>query len=214
MQLISSAFPIGGFSYSRGLEWAIDVGWIRSIEAFSDWQKQWMLGPLLYLEWPMIQRFYYYIQKNDAVHFFKCSLQILSYRDTYEIRLEEQQRGKIITQLILEWYSPVNKYWLLGWENSGLAAMVWLGYMWGISIENLSLGYAYNMLESSVMTGLKLVPFGQKTAQNLLRYLTGFLIDVWNRNYVIRDCELGSSFPLQSIASSCHETQYSRLFRS
>lgn len=214
LQLMSPTLPIGGFSYSRGLEWAIESKQVYSVETFSNWQKQWILGQLLYLEWPMIRRFYYCIRMNNAMKFFQYALQILSYRDTYEIRLEEQQRGKSITQLILQWYAPIDEFWLLGLERSGLASIVWLGYMWEISLENLSLGYAYSMLESSVMAGLKLVPFGQKTAQKLLKYLIEFLIDIWNQGIVIKDHELGSTFPLQSIASSCHETQYSRLFRS
>lgn len=214
MQLISPAFPVGGFSYSRGLEWAVENGFVNSLKTFSDWQKQWINGQLLYLEWPMMRRLYHYIEINDAVQFFQCSLEIVSYRDTNEIRLEEQQRGKAITQLILQWYYPIDEYWLLGLKSSGLASMTWLGYMWKISLENLALGYAYSMLESSVMIGLKLVPFGQKAAQKLLRYLIEFLINTWNQVIFVKDNELGSSFPLQSIASSCHEIQYSRLFRS
>lgn len=214
MQLISPVFPIGGFSYSRGLEWAIERGWVDSLKTFVEWQKQWIYGQLLYLEWPMIQRCYYYSEINDAMQFFQCALKIVSYRDTYEIRLEEKQRGRAMTQLILQWYSPVDKYWLLGLECSGLASVAWLGYMWKIPVGSLALGYAYSILESSVMVGLKLVPFGQKTAQKLLRYLADFLVNAWDQTVFIKDNELGSSFPLQSIASSCHETQYSRLFRS
>lgn len=214
IQLISSAFPVGGFSYSRGLEWAIERGWINSVETFSDWQKQWIDSQLLYLEWPMMKRFYYYINVNDAVRFFQCASKVVSYRDTFEIRLEEQQRGKSITKLILQWYYPVDRYWLLGLEMSGLASISWLGYMWKIPMEDLALGYAYNILESSVIVGLKLVPFGQQTAQKLLRYFRDCLIHSWNQVDLVKDYELGNSFLLQSIASSCHETQYSRLFRS
>lgn len=214
MQLMSPNFPTGGFSYSRGLEWAVDCGWVNSKETFTEWQKQWINGQLLHLDWPMMRCCYNYTKMDDAVHFFRCASKILSYRDTYEIRLEERQRGQVMAQLILQWYSPVNEYWLLGVESSGLAAIAWLGCMWKIPLEMLSLGYAYNMLESSVITGLKLVLFGQSTAQKLLRYLTEFLIHAWNQVIFIKNNELGSSFPLQSIASACHEIQYSRLFRS
>lgn len=214
MQLISPNFPIGGFSYSRGLEWAVSFGWVNSTETFSEWQKQWINGQLLYLDWPMMKCCYDYTKMDDPVNFFQCALKILSYRDTYEIRLEEQQRGQMMTQLILQWYSSINKHWLLGLESSGLAAIAWLGCMWKIPLETLSLGYAYNMLESSVITGLKLVLFGQSTAQKLLKCLTEFLIHAWHQVASINNNALGSSFPLQSIASACHETQYSRLFRS
>lgn len=214
MQLISPNFPVGGFSYSKGLEWAVDRGWVHSVETFVEWQKQWINGQLLYVDWPMIKYCYHYTKINDALLFCRYASEILSYRDTYELRLEERQRGKAITQLILQWYFPINKYWLLGLESSGLAAMTWLGCMWNISLENLSLGYAYSILESSIMVGLKLIPFGQNTAQGLLRYLTEFLINAWYQVNIITSNELGSNFPLQAIASACHETQYSRLFRS
>lgn len=215
MQLVSSNFPLGGFSYSRGLEWAVECNWVNSVETFFDWQQQWVVGPLIYLDWPMLKRCYYYTQIKDGMSFFQCSLKILSFRDTHELRLEEQQRGKALSKLILQWYPLTDdKVWLSALEHSGLASIAWLGCTWGIPLENLALGYAYNILESSTMTGLKLVPFGQTTAQRLLRSLIERLPNAWKKANNIRDHELGDSFPLQSIASSCHETQYSRLFRS
>lgn len=214
MQLMSPNLPIGSFSYSRGLEFAIESGWINSIESLLNWQKQWIYGQLTFLEWPMLKRCYNYTKKNDAMRFKECALQIVSYRDTSELRKEEKQRGKALAKLIFQWYAPVDKNWVLAFENSGLAAVAWLGYNWNISIKNLAFGYAYNMLESSIIVGLKLIPFGQQTAQYLLKHLIEFLPDAWKKANTVKNDELGSNFLLQSIASSCHETQYSRLFRS
>lgn len=214
MQIISSTFPTGGFSYSKGLELAIESGWVSSIESFLDWQKQWIHGQLVDLDWPIMKRCYYCVQSNDVQGFKECAMYVLSYRDTNELRLEEQYRGKAISKLILQWYEPINKDWVLAFEYSGLASLSWLGCVWNIPIRYLGLGYAYNMLETSVMVGLKLIPFGQKTAQKLLKYLLEDIPDVWMQTNVMKDNELGNSFLLQSISSACHETQYSRLFRS
>lgn len=214
MQLISPNLPIGGFNYSRGLEFAIESGWISSIEDFLSWQQQWINDQLIYLEWPMLKRCYYFSKNNDVTRFKECAVQIVSYRDTNELRLEEQQRGKAVAKLIFQWYSPISDEWVSAFQYSGLASIAWLGFNWSIPIKNLALGYAYNMLESSIMVGLKLIPFGQKTAQYLLRHLIEFLPNAWDQANIITDDELGSSFLLQSIASSCHEEQYSRLFRS
>lgn len=214
MQIISSVFPTGGFSYSKGLELAVEYGWVDSIENFLDWEKQWIHGQLINLDWPIIKRCYYCVQSNDAKGFKECAMYLLSYRDTSELRLEEEYKGKAISKLILQWYYPIDKDWVLAFECSGLASLSWLGCIWNIPIKNLALGYAYNMLETSVMVGLKLIPFGQKTAQRLLKYLLEFLPDAWNQFNLTKDDELGNSFLLQSIASACHETQYSRLFKS
>lgn len=214
MQIISPSFPIGGFHYSQGLESAIESGWVDSIEKFIDWQKQWIHGQLVDLDWPMLKRCYLYAQNNDVKSFKECAIYILSYRDTNELRLEEQYKGKAISKLILQWYAPVNNDWISAFECSGLASLSWLGYVWNISIQNLALGYAYNMLETSVMVGLKLILFGQNTAQKLLKYLLEFLPEVWERSNLVKDNDLGSSFLLQSVSSACHEIQYSRLFRS
>lgn len=214
LQLTSSIFPTGGFSYSRGLELAIENGWINSIKNFLDWQKQWIYGQLVDLDWPMLKRCYRFVQINDAKGFKECAMYILSYRDTNELRLEEQCKGKAISKLILQWYSPIDSCWLVAFEHSGLASLSWLGCAWNIPVKNLALGYAYNMLEASIMVGLKLIPFGQQTAQKLLKYLVEFLPDAWNKSNLVNDSELGNNFLLQSIASACHETQYSRLFRS
>lgn len=214
MQLISANFPIGGFNYSKGLEFAIESGWIDSVKSFINWQKQWICDQLVYLEWPMLKRAYLYTKDNDVIHFKKCALKMLSYRDTSELRLEEQQRGKAIARLILQWYKPVNDDWIVAFENSGLVSIAWLGCIWDIPIKELGLGYAYNILESSILVGLKLIPFGHSTAQYLLKYLLEFLPEAWDRAITVRDDELGSNFLLQSIASACHEIQYSRLFRS
>lgn len=214
MQIISSNFPTGSFIYSKGLEFAVESRWINSIEDFLVWQKHWIYNQLVYLEWPMLKRCYCHTKNNDVQQFKKCAFKIISYRDTNELRIEERQRGKAIKKLILQWYSIVDPDWIVAFEHSGLAATAWLGFSWNIPMQCLALGYAYSILESSIMIGLKLIPFGQSTAQNLLRYLLEFLPDAWDQSNCITDEELGSNFLLQSIASACHETQYSRLFRS
>ncbi|CAD83208.1 Urease accessory protein UreF [Candidatus Blochmanniella floridana] len=214
IQIVSGNLPTGGFSYSKGLESAIEYGWVKSLEDFLNWQKQWIHEQLIYIDWPMLKRCYYYTKINDSKNFKKCALQILSYRDTYELRLEEQRRGKAMEKLISQWYDPISDSWAVAFKCSGLASMAWLGYEWNIPIKNLALGYAYNALESSIMVGLKLLPFGQRTAQKLLRYLVEFLPNAWDKADLVKDHEVGGNFLLQSIASACHEDQYSRLFSS
>jgi urease accessory protein len=64
------------------------------------------------------------------------------------------------------------------------------------------------------MAGVKLVPFGQQAAQTVLRDLAAELPAVLDMALELDDEQLGGGLPLLAIASSRHETQYTRLFRS
>lgn len=92
--------------------------------------------------------------------------------------------------------------------------MAWLGAHWSIPLRQLALGLGFAWLEGAVMAGVKLVPFGQQAAQSLLRDLGEELPAVLDQALALEDDQLGGGLPLLAIASSRHETQYTRLFRS
>ncbi|HBT4788236.1 urease accessory protein UreF, partial [Klebsiella pneumoniae] len=72
----------------------------------------------------------------------------------------------------------------------------------------------YSWIESAVMAGVKLVPFGQQAAQQLILRLCDHYAAEMPRALAAPDGDIGSATPLAAIASARHETQYSRLFRS
>ncbi len=91
--------------------------------------------------------------------------------------------------------------------------MAWLGVRWRIALPEMALSLGYSWIESAVMAGVKLVPFGQQAAQQLI-----YVFVTTTRPRCPRagapDGDIGSATPLAAIASARHETQYSRLFRS
>lgn len=192
---------MGGFTYSQGLEFAVEVGWVGSEADFVRWQEQILEDTLVHVDWPILARMY----EGDLE---RWSAFLLAHRETAELRAEERQRGAALARVCQGLGEP------LPVDSCQLAGFAWLGRRWEIPLHSLALGYGYSWLEGSVMAGLKLVPFGQAKAQSLLRSLSGLLPQAWARACALGDEELGGSFPLQAIASACHETQYSRLFRS
>ncbi|MBT9432688.1 urease accessory protein UreF [Candidatus Sodalis endolongispinus] len=215
MQLISPSLPVGGVTYSQGLEWAVECGWVATPDAFARWQQQLIDCQLSCLDLPLLQRLYLCARQQDDAGFARWSAMAVSCRETRELRLEEQQRGQALVRLMAQWPSlPLTAERRPALEQSGLAALAWLGWQWRIPLQPLALGYGYSTLEGSVMAGLKLVTFGQQTAQGLLATLAATLPAAWQHATALDDEELGGSFPLQAISSACHETQYSRLFRS
>lgn len=215
LQLISPSLPVGGFTYSQGLEWAVEAAWVASVAAFRRWQQRIISDTLSTLEWPLLNRLYRCCEQQDSAGFADWTQFLLASRETRELRQEERQRGQALVRLLAEWPGlPLTEPWAAAMRQSQLAALAWLGQQWSIPLAPLALGYGYSWLESSVMAGLKLVPFGQQQAQGLLRELAALLPPAYLQASTLPDDRLGGSFPLQAIASACHETQYSRLFRS
>ncbi|MFT0519196.1 urease accessory protein UreF [Pseudomonas faucium] len=214
LQLASPGLPVGGFTYSQGLEWAVEAGWVADAAGFSAWQHEQLHDTLACLDWPVLARLYRACQADDAEAFAHWSGFLLANRETAELRLEEQQRGSAFARLLDGWQLGQAPAWRPSLELSQLGGMAWLAVHWSIPLRQLALGQAFAWLEGAVMAGVKLVPFGQQAAQTLLRELSGALPALLDQALALKDDQLGGGLPLLAIASSRHETQYTRLFRS
>lgn len=214
LQLASPGLPVGGFTYSQGLEWAVEAGWVQGAEGFRAWQRQQIEDTLAYLDWPLLARLYRACAADDAEAFGHWSRFLLANRETAELRTEERQRGAALARLLDGWQLGQAPQWRASLELSQLGGMAWLGAHWDIPLRDLALGHGFAWLEGAVMAGVKLVPFGQQAAQSLLRDLCEDLPAVLERALALPDDALGGGLPLLAIASSRHETQYTRLFRS
>ena len=130
------------------------------------------------------------------------------------MREEERNRGAAFTRLIKSWEPDCPARWQALFMQSQLCGMAWLGVRWGIGVRELALSLGYSWIESAVMAGVKLVPFGQQAAQQLIIALSDHFAAGLEQAFLRGDDELGAAAPLSAIASARHETQYSRLFRS
>lgn len=214
LQLVSPNLPVGGFTYSQGLEWAVEAGWVQGADGFRRWQLQQLQDTLGYLDWPVMARLYHACREQDGEAFTRWSQFLLANRETAELRLEERQRGMALARMLDGWQLCQAADWRPSLALSQLGGTAWLGAHWDIPLRDLALGYGFAWLEGAVMAGVKLVPFGQQAAQTLLRDLSEALPEVLERALTLPDDQLGGGLPLLAIASSRHETQYTRLFRS
>lgn len=214
LQLASPNLPVGGFTYSQGLEWAVEAGWVQGTDGFRAWQLQQLHDTLGCLDWPLLARLYQACRDDNVEAFARWSTFLLANRETAELRLEERQRGMALARLLDGWQWCQAPAWRNAVAMSQLGGMAWLGAQWDIPLRDLALGHGFAWLEGAVMAGVKLVPFGQQAAQTLLRDLSEALPEVLENALALPDEELGGGLPLLAIASARHETQYTRLFRS
>ncbi|MDZ3991584.1 urease accessory protein UreF [Pseudomonas sp. Teo4] len=213
LQLASPGLPVGGFTYSQGLEWAVEAGWVRDIASFSAWQREQLHDTLGYLDWPVLARLYRASQARDAEAFGHWSRFLLANRETAELRLEEQQRRGADTHARRLATGPgPGLACQPGTQPAGRHGLAWRPLV--DPAAPVGLGHGFAWLEGAVMAGVKLVPFGQQAAQTLLRDLGEELSSVLDHALALDDDQLGGGLPLLAIASSRHETQYTRLFRS
>lgn len=213
-QLISPNLPVGGFTYSQGLEWAVEAGWVRDAAAFRQWLTDQLEEGLVYLDWPLLQRLYAAAATGDLAALSGWIDLLVASRESEEFRLEEAQRGEAFYRVIKDWGIPGSQLIAPQLKRSQLAGLAWFGARSGLDVDQLALGWGFALLEGAVMAAIKLVPIGQQSGQTLLRELAPLLPAAYARAGQIEDDEIGGSLTRLAIASACHEIQYTRLFRS
>ncbi|MGV3002968.1 urease accessory protein UreF [Vibrio sp.] len=218
-QLISPSLPIGGFTYSQGLEWAVEAGWVSNQAKLIHWLEMMLNNSLVTLELPILAKFYYALEQGDNTSIEYWSQYLFSCRETRELRAEELQRGKALFTLLKQLDLPLNAEWHPDNDPKAATQNQLLGFCvaakaWGISLHSLQQGYLWSWAENIVMAGVKLVPLGQTAGQKTLLALSERLPQAIGKANQIQDDDIGSFTPSVAIASSRHETQYTRLFRS
>ncbi len=213
-QLTSPSLPIGAFTYSQGLEWAIERGWVNSAQSLGDWLESVMQHSLLSLELPLLSRLQAAFMLDDSDQVEHCCQWLLACRETRELRQEERQRGAALATLLPHLGIEIPDQLTDSVRSTQLAGFALAATHWQIAPADALLGFTWSWLEAGVMAGVKLVPLGQTAGQQLLMRLSEQVPEILARAQCIDDDQIGSSTPALAIASSRHETQYTRLFRS
>jgi urease accessory protein len=214
LQLVSPGLPIGMYSYSQGFESAVDEGWVSNAEEAGEWINGIMENCLVKVDVPVTMRLYDAWSKNDLAIVEHWSSLLLACRESSELRDEDRQTGQALARLLKDMDLEYAKPWLRKPETT-LAAMFALGaFSWGVPRYSALVGYLWSWLENQVLCAVKLVPLGQVAGQRLLHELATTIPALVEQAMVIEDDEIGGSTFGLTLASSRHEIQYSRLFRS
>lgn len=214
LQLVSPALPVGGFTYSQGLEWAVEAGWVSDAASLDSWLGGLLDDGLTYLDLPLLIRLRaaYEVSDRDAArHWGQC---LLAARESAELRAEELNRSRALLSLLADLGIADALSWKEALMHSQLGPFALASVHWGIPLRESLLGYAWSWLENQVTAAIKLVPLGQTEGQRALLRLAGRLPHAVTLALQIDDDDIGAAAPAMAIASARHETQYTRLFRS
>lgn len=217
LQLASPALPVGAYSYSQGLESAVEAGLATDAEGVGRWIGDVMASSMARLEAPAWWRLQAAWSRDDMGGVRHWNDWFIATRESAELRAETLQMGYSLRRLMLD----VEELQPKDCEPLGLleeiafpTAFAFAAVRWDIPARMALAGYVWSWLENQVMAALKAVPLGQTDGQRLLAKLGARIASVCDEAVSMADEDLSNFMPGLAILSCVHETQYSRLFRS
>lgn len=209
--LVSPNLPIGAFSYSEALEAAVENKVVTDCDSFYKWLIHNLKRSLVYFELPVLRHLY---ESNTVDEFSFWTQRAIAMRNTFELRKEEDDKGKAFVRLISSLLLTDNKEFLEVARNSYLSAFSLYAKSEELSLEMMLQCYLFSYIESQCIAAVKLVPLGHTDAWKCIKNASHLSDEIIEKSLTVKDDELGAGLVNLSILSVKHETQYSRIFRS
>ena len=217
LRLASPQLPIGGYSYSQGLEMAVDNGRVNNPDSARRWISDQLLLNLARFEAPLLLAHCRAAAEENWADLQLLCENLRASRETRELHLESRQMGYSLQQLLngLPELDASARDFLAQITEPHLA-LCWAlaARAWGISPQDALAAWLWSWLENQLAVLMKTLPLGQQAAQRLTSELLPLLQQAQHDASQINPEHIGSAAFGLSLACMAHERQYSRLFRS
>jgi urease accessory protein len=215
--LASPALPVGGFSYSEGLEAAIDAGKVTNEAQAADWLADQLHLSIARCEAPLVAAAFRAWAEHDGTRIEALNAWCHHTRETAELAQQCAQMGRSLLQWLRHRDAADPRLATLAalepapaWPIAfGLAAQ-----QTGAPLREALLAFAFGWAENMVQAAIKAVPLGQAAGQRMLARLSREIPAAVAQAMSLDDTQRQAFTPMLAILSAQHETQYSRLFRS
>jgi urease accessory protein len=217
MQLASPALPVGGFSYSEGLEAAVESGAVRDEAQAGDWLLQQLALSLERADLPVMAQALTAWQAGDLSRVQALNDWIAITRESAELRQQTQQMGRSLVEWLRQRDAAdarVAQLAALRPAPTWPVAFALAAAQTGAPAREAMLAFGFGWAENMVQAAMRAVPLGQSAAQRMLARLIDALPAAVQRAAALPDDARQAFTPMLAILSAQHETQYSRLFRS
>lgn len=217
MWLASPALPVGGFSYSDGLEAAVDAGRATDEASAGHWLVDQLQLVLARADLPLLRAAVEAWQADDRAAVAALNEWALATRETAELRQQTEQMGRSMADWLRLHAADDPRRPTLAALRPAPAwpiAYALAGALSGAEPRDILLAFAFGWAENAVAAAVRAVPLGQSAGQRILSRLAD-AIPAAVEHALHRPPDDRQSFaPMLAILSSRHEIQYSRLFRS
>lgn len=215
----SPSYPTGAFSYSHGLEWAVEVGAVKNLAGLQEYLDAvlcrgggWIDAVLFVHTWRAATAYGASAELDELVEFASAL------RGSSETALESRQQGSAFLQVTRNaWPHLLLDEAARRWSDNPVPHCVAVAIACaahGVALEDGLHAYLHAFAANLVSAGARLIPLGQTEAQIGMARLAGLITQVRDRALQTDLQDLGTAAPMLELSSLRHETQYTRLFRS
>jgi urease accessory protein len=215
--LASPALPVGGFSYSEGLEAAVEAALVRDEASAGDWLVEQLHVSLARGDLAVVASAVAAARQGDAMRLQALDQWVRQTRETSELRQQAEQMGRSMG----EWQRSLQRAGVPSGHRQPANTDTTYPVAFAVAAagmhacpRHIALAFAFGWAENMVQAAVKAVPLGQGAGQRILARLAAGIPGAVDHALGLDDAARQAFAPMLAILSSQHETQYSRLFRS
>jgi urease accessory protein len=212
--LASPALPVGGFSYSEGLEAAIESARVAP-DSIANWLTDQLHLSLASADLAVLCQAITAARAQNLPRLQALNAWILQTREAQELRLQTEQMGHSLMQWLTQQDPAFAEIAHLAEQTPTYPiAFALAASRTQTSVQDCALAFAFGWAENMVQAAIKAVPLGQSAGQKILQHLSQEIPSAVEKAMQLQDSQRQAFSPMLAILSSQHEVQYSRLFRS
>jgi urease accessory protein len=217
MTWLSPAFPVGGFSYSSGIEWAVEAGDITDAASLRDWLGAMLADGSGFCDGVFLAQAHRAVEAGDDVALRDIAELAAAFVPSRERQLETSSQGRAFMEIArAAWNCAALEQTVAACEGTFVypVAIGLVGAAHDIPLPQMLHGYLHALLSNWISAASRLIPLGQTDSQRVLAALEPVVAATASRALSATLDDLGSATFRADLASLRHETQYTRLFRS
>ena len=217
MTWLSPSYPVGAYTYSHGIEYAVEAGLIGDADGLREWITTILRHGAAQVDGVTFAAAHGCSGNDDIDGLARVCEFAAALRATAETALESAAQGRAFLSLTADvWATPVMDRLSEAWDGPVVypvaVAVASAGH--GIGLRESLHAYLHAFAANLVSAGLRLIPLGQSDGQRVVRALEPVVGAAAETALNTPMDELGTAAPMVDICSMKHETQYTRLFRS
>jgi urease accessory protein len=215
---LSPAYPLGAFSYSHGIEYAVETGIVRDRVGLEAYVAVSLEEGAARIDASLLGAAWSAAREDNTARLDEVADLAAAWRGTAELALESEMQGRaFLATTRAAWPHPGLDAFTARRIHKGAALPVAVGLaaaLHGVALPLALTGFLHAFAANLVSAGMRLIPLGQTDGQRALAALEPAVARTVAAALATPLEDAASAVPLIDVCSMRHETQYTRLFRS